>query len=105
MDQSEHNPVDHPADNSITAIWSMMLPGVGQLMKGQVMAGIFWSVFVGFGYFSFFWPGLILHALCILDAAFNKGEKSWSGDNSWLKKSAFAALILCLLTYIVIRNF
>jgi hypothetical protein len=99
------NPVNLKVDNSIAAIWSMMLPGLGQLMKGQVMPGIFWALGVGFGYFSFFWPGLIIHGLCILDAAFNKGENSWSGLDSVTKKFAFSALILALLTYIVIRNF
>lgn len=101
----DNNPVHVKVDNSIAAVWSMMLPGLGQLMKGQIMPGIFWALFVGFGYFSFFWPGLILHALCIMDAAFNKGENSWIGLNTIYKKIAFAALVLALLTYIVIRNF
>lgn len=30
------NPVNHKVDNSIAAIWSMMLPGLGQLMKGRL---------------------------------------------------------------------
>lgn len=99
------NPVDHKVDNSIAAIWSMMLPGLGQLMKGQTMPGIFWALAVGFGYFGFFWPGLILHGACILDAAFNKGENSWIGLETLPKKLLFASLVLALLTYIVIRNF
>lgn len=100
-----NNPVNVKVDNSIAAIWSMMLPGLGQLMKGQIMPGIFWALFVGFGYFSFFWPGLFLHGLCIMDAAFNKGTNSWIGFDSVYKKIGFAALVLALLTYIVIRNF
>lgn len=99
------NPVDHKVDNSIAAIWSMMLPGLGQLMKGQVMPGIFWALAVGCGYFAFFWPGLIIHGLCILDAAFNKGENSWIGLETLPKKLMFGALIVGLLCYIVIRNF
>lgn len=99
------NPVNMKVDNSIAAIWSMMLPGLGQLMKGQVMPGIFWAFFVGFGYFAYFWPGLILHAFCIMDAAFNKGQNSWIGFNTPAKKLGFALLILVLLVYIVVRNF
>jgi TM2 domain-containing membrane protein YozV len=99
------NPVETKVDNSIAAIWSMMLPGLGQLMKGQIMPGIFWAMVVGFGYFAFFWPGLILHACCILDAAFNKGQNVWIGIDTLPKKMTFAALILALLTYIVYRNF
>jgi TM2 domain-containing membrane protein YozV len=84
-------------DNSIAAIWSMMLPGLGQMMKGQIMPGIFWAFFVGFGYFAFLWPGLIFHALCILDAALSRGEKS--------NKLLLAGLVLTLLAYIWFRNF
>jgi hypothetical protein len=99
------NPVNMKVDNSIAAIWSMMLPGLGQLLKGHTMPGIFWALLVGFGYFSFFWPGLILHGLCILDAAFNKGQNSWIGLESIGQKIAFGALVLALITYTVIRNF
>ena len=99
------NPALHKVDNSVAAIWSMMLPGLGQLMKDQIMPGLFWAVFTGFGYFSYFWPGLFIHALCILDAAFNKGENSWIGFKSMTQKISFGILVLLLLAYIVIRNF
>lgn len=99
------NPVNNKVDNSIAAIWSTMLPGLGQLLKNQIMPGIFWALFTGFGYFAFFWPGLFIHALCILDAAFNKGENSWIGIDTLLKKIIFASLVILLITYIVIRNF
>ena len=101
-----HDPrINQKVDNSIAAIWSMMLPGLGQLMKGQIMPGIFWAFFVGFGYFAFFWPGLVLHGVCILDAAFNKGENSWIGFDTLPKKIAFALLVTSLVAYIIIRNF
>lgn len=90
------NPVDYVTPNSIAAIWSMMLPGLGQLMKRQVIAGIFWAFFVAAGYFAYLWPGLILHTICILDAAFNKG----SGSN----KMSLVSIVAFLLAYIVIRN-
>lgn len=99
------NPVNTKVDNSIAAIWSMMLPGLGQLMKGQIMPGIFWAIFVGFGYFAFFWPGLILHGLCILDAAFNKGENVWIGTDTLWKKILFISIIAALIGYIIYRNF
>lgn len=102
MDQ---NPVLHKVDNSIAAIWSMMLPGLGQLMKGQIMPGIFWAFLVGFGYFAFFWPGLLLHALCILDAAFSKDKNSLAAPQGALRKILFLILILCLIVYIIVRNF
>lgn len=101
----EVNPVDNKVDNSIAAIWSMMLPGLGQLLKGQVMPGIFWALFVGAGYFMYFWPGLILHLICVLDAAFNKGENSILSMDKLYKKVLFILMIIFLLTYLVIRNF
>ena len=102
MNTSHPNPVDQPIDNSLAALWSMMLPGLGQLLKGQIMPGLFWAMLVGFGYFGFFWPGLGLHALCILDAAFNKGE---GGFKTLRQKMLFGVGVLGLLIYIVIRNF
>ena len=98
------NPADHKVDNSIAAIWSMMLPGLGQLMKGQIMPGIFWALITGFGYFSYFWPGLMIHAVCIIDAAFNKGDNSWIGIDTWPKRFTFLALVAALLIYIYYRN-
>ena len=99
------NPVNYKIDNSIAAIWSMMLPGLGQLLKGQIMPGLFWAFVVGFGYFAFFWPGLIFHALCILDAAFYKGENHLTVLKSLPQKFALIGLVIGLLIYIVIRNF
>jgi len=101
----QNNPVDNKIDNSIAAIWSMMLPGLGQLLKGQVMPGIFWSILTGFGYFSFFWPGLIIHGFCVLDAAFHGGKDSWIGFETWKKKITFTALVVGLIAYTIYRNF
>jgi TM2 domain-containing membrane protein YozV len=94
----ETNPVDYKTPNSIAAIWSMMLPGLGQMMKGQIMPGIIWAVVVSSGYFSFMWPGIIAHAFCILDAGFS-GDKE-----SWQKKLSLGATVAGLLFYIVFRN-
>ena len=100
----ENNPVDYNTPNSLAAIWSMMLPGLGQMMKRRPMAGILWAVMVAVGYFAYFWPGLILHGFCILDAAFYRGNGSLIDLETWKKKLAFLGLILFLLTYIIIRN-
>lgn len=98
------NPVDYKTPNSLAAIWSMMLPGLGQLMKGRIMPGIFWAILVAGGYYSFFWPGLTLHALCILDAGFYKGEGSLLDLDSWWKRLGFLGMISLLIAYIYFRN-
>ena len=100
-----NNPIEYKIPNNLAAMWSMMLPGLGQLLKGQAMPGIFWAIAVGGGYFSYMWPGLIFHALCILDAGFSEGKDSFFKLNTWQKKLGFLATIAGLLTYIWIRNF
>lgn len=97
LSMESRNPVDYDTPNSLAAIWSMMLPGLGQLMKGQIMPGLFWAFLTAGGYYSFFWPGLTIHTLCVLDAALNKGQK--------ITKLQFLVIIPCLLTYIFYRNF
>lgn len=89
------NPIDYVTPNSLASIWSMMLPGLGQMMKGQIMPGIIWAFLTAGGYYSFFWPGIIIHGLCVLDAALNKGQKSWK---------QFAFIVPLLLIYIIYRN-
>lgn len=103
MDTS--NPVDYKIPNSIAAIWSMMLPGLGQMLKGQIMSGIIWSVAVAGGYYGYFWPGLTIHTICILDAAFNKGENSWLDLSTWPKRISFFAIAGGLVWYTIYRNF
>lgn len=100
----QKNPIDYKTPNSLASIWSMMLPGLGQLMKGQVMGGLFWAFFTAGGYFAYFWPGLILHLLCVLDAAFSKGSGSFLTLVGWKQKLAFVCLLLFLLSYIILRN-
>ncbi len=98
------NPIEYETPNSLAAIWSMMLPGLGQMMKGRIMAGIVWGALVSSGYFAYFWPGLVFHALCILDAAFYKGQGSLMSLDTWPKRLGFLGLIAFLLLYIYYRN-
>jgi hypothetical protein len=98
------NPAIKSVPNSFAAIMTMMLPGLGQMLKGQIMPGIFWALGVGFGYFSYFWPGLVIHAICILDAALSKGEEP-EMKSSLTSKLLVVGLALGLIVYIYIRNF
>lgn len=98
------NPVDYKMPNSLAAIWSMMLPGLGQLLKGQVMPGILWALFVAVGYYVYFWPGVIIHTACVLDAAISKSEGSVLSLKTWPQRFAFLGLVLFLSVYIFFRN-
>lgn len=96
------NPAIKPVGNSFAAIMTMMLPGLGQMLKGQIMPGIFWALGVGFGYFSFFWPGLIFHTFCILDAALSRTNEE--GKNTLTNKLIVLAIAISLIAYIFIRG-
>jgi TM2 domain-containing membrane protein YozV len=53
----------------VAAVLSLVIPGAGQMYKGQVLNGIVWLVFVFFGYAALIFPGVILHFFCIIGAA------------------------------------
>lgn len=53
----------------IAAVLSLLIPGAGQMYKGDVGTGLAWLFFVVIGYCLFLIPGLILHIICIVTAA------------------------------------
>lgn len=59
----------------IAALLSVVIPGLGQLYKGQVIRGILWFLFVGAAYALLILPGFFLHFLCIVNAAWSGGAK------------------------------
>ncbi len=58
----------------VAMILSLIIPGLGQVYKGQIINGLVWFVLVIVGYIAFIVPGLILHILCILGAASGKNR-------------------------------
>ena len=55
----------HPG---VAAVLSLVIPGAGQMYKGDVGIGIVWLIVVCVAYVLIV-PGLILHIICILNAA------------------------------------
>ncbi len=53
----------------IAALLSLLLPGAGQMYKGQVGTGIVWLVLTLLSYSLCILPGIILHICCIIGAA------------------------------------
>ena len=53
----------------IAAVLSLIIPGAGQMYKGQIGTGIFWLIITTLGYCFFIIPGIILHLVCIVSAA------------------------------------
>lgn len=52
----------------IAMVLSLLIPGAGQMYKGQAVSGLLWLFFVIIGYALFIFPGLVLHVLCIVTA-------------------------------------
>ncbi len=100
----EKNPVDNPVDNSLAAIFTMMLPGLGQMLQGKIIPGIVWSVLVGGGYLVNGWLGLFFHVTCILDAALLGGLSSIFNRTNWLKKCFLFAGLTGLIIYTCLRT-
>lgn len=53
----------------IAALLSFILPGAGQMYKGNVVSGIFWFIITIIAYFMLIIPGIILHLICIIAAS------------------------------------
>jgi TM2 domain-containing membrane protein YozV len=56
-------------NRGVAAVLSLIIPGAGQIYKGQVLRGLIWLVAVVTGYAMFVLPGLILHVCCIVGAS------------------------------------
>ena len=61
----------------IAAVLSFLIPGLGQLYSGRVLAAGLWFVGTGFAYWAILVPGFIAHALCIWSAY--QGARRWQG--------------------------
>ncbi len=53
----------------VAGLLSFLIPGLGQLYKGQILRGVVWFVAVFIGYLFLILPGLVLHVCCIVGAA------------------------------------
>lgn len=60
----------------IAALLSFVIPGAGQMYKGNVGRGLVWFFIVIIGYSMFILPGLILHIICIFAASSGNPYKS-----------------------------
>ncbi|QSQ20716.1 hypothetical protein JY651_36615 [Pyxidicoccus parkwayensis] len=54
----------------IAGVLSVVIPGLGQLYKGQLFRAVVWFCAVSAGYFLLVVPGIIFHVLCVVGAAF-----------------------------------
>ncbi len=56
------------ANPGLAAVFSLFIPGAGQLYTGRVVGAVLWFLVVTAGY-ALLLPGLVLHLFCIVSAA------------------------------------
>jgi TM2 domain-containing membrane protein YozV len=98
------NPVDGHVDNSLAAIFTMMLPGLGQMLERRIITGLIWSLAVGGGYLLNGWFGMVVHVLCILDAAFYGHLGNFFSKVAWPQRIAMLSGLVALITYTCMRT-
>lgn len=49
----------------IAAVLAVLLPGLGHVYAGRLLAGAMWFLAVSFGYWAILVPGLLLHAISV----------------------------------------
>jgi uncharacterized Zn finger protein (UPF0148 family) len=59
----------------IAFLLSLLLPGLGQIYTGRLLAGVFWFVLTAIGYVCFIIPGIILHICCAISAGMTNPYK------------------------------
>jgi TM2 domain-containing membrane protein YozV len=58
-----------PPSNVIAAVLSLLIPGAGQMYKGRIGLGIAWLVLTLLAYVTLLLPGVLLHFICVFQAA------------------------------------
>ncbi len=52
----------------LAAVFSVVLPGLGQVYAGELLPGLLWFGAVSFSYWVILVPGFLVHGLCIWSA-------------------------------------
>ena len=58
----------HAPSPGIAAVLSVLLPGLGQVYSGRLLAGALWFLATSISYWAILVPGILVHALCIWSA-------------------------------------
>ena len=67
---SEFGTIQAPRSPSpgIAAVLAVLLPGLGHVYNGRLLAGAVWFLAVSFGYWAILVPGLLLHGISVWTA-------------------------------------
>jgi TM2 domain-containing membrane protein YozV len=66
-----------PPSPGIAAVLSVLIPGLGQVYAGRLLAGAVWFLATGLAYWAILVPGFLVHALCIWSAY--ASARDWTG--------------------------
>ncbi len=78
MSVTEHEIVEYSAPSpGIAAVLSVLIPGLGQVYGGRVIAGGIWFLATAFGYSAVLVPGFLINVFCVFSAY--QGAKGWNG--------------------------
>ncbi len=78
MSITEHEIVECNAPSpGIAAVLSVLIPGLGQVYAGRVIAGGIWFLATALGYSAVLVPGFLIHAFCVFSAY--RSAKVWNG--------------------------
>ncbi len=59
----------------LAAVFSVVVPGLGQVYAGRLLAGALWFLGTAFAYAAILVPGFLVHALCVWSAY--QSAKRW----------------------------
>jgi hypothetical protein len=76
FDEDELPVVQRPHPG-VAAVLSVLVPGLGQVYCGRLLAGALWFLGTGFAYWAILVPGFLVHALCVWSAY--HGAREWRG--------------------------
>ena len=62
-------PVTRRWSRGTAVLLSLLVPGLGQMYKGQIINGIVWLLITICGYVALVIPGMVLHVCCMIGAA------------------------------------
>ncbi len=69
--------VRHAPHPGIAAVLSVLLPGLGQVYAGRLIAGGLWFLGTAMAYSAVLLPGFLVHAFCIWSAY--RSAQYWNG--------------------------
>lgn len=78
LDIVDRDPAEPGAPSpGIAAVCSVLLPGLGQVYAGRLVAGAFWFLGTAAAYSLVLVPGFLVHAVCVWSAYHS--AKDWDG--------------------------